>query len=627
MSPFGFQALSHAWAFALLAPLILFYFLKLKRPRLEVPSLFLWRRVLSDNRVNSPFQRFKRNLLLLVQILLLSLLGLAGMLPFFRGRAARAERLPILVDASASMAALDRSGGRSRLDEAKDRVRRRIEGMLPDQEIAILSFGRTVRKRAGFTSNKRILREALDAVSAEDVQSDIEDALQMTRDLGRSAPFSEALLLSDGNLPASIPFDLSFKLDFQRLPPAGQNVGITALSARRRPDEAWDVLLLVEGSAAAEGPATVEISRGGNLLATESVSIRKGRPERMTFRVPGDRPASLEVRLSPDGFDALASDNAAWLDLPALRPLRAFCPPSLPICRQALRAIPGVRLAPEGGEEAAQGPFDLVVTDRERDAPIEASVRLTLGFVPPDAGRLLSLSDAACEVVDWRRHHALLAHVELGDLLVLGTPVSREGISEGDYENAGFEVLAHGPRGPLLLERREPGRVRYHLLFHPDRSTLPYRIAFPILLSNLASIAREQAGLSEVRGARTGVLPPLAVSRKAACRVEGPAGLSLAREASEDGTLAGVPAPSAGVYRVFAGGSERARIGASLLSASESALEGVDKIRFNEEVSVSAAAGPLEADRSLWLPLAALAFLLLLAEWWLFQRRPAGVRG
>ena len=41
----GFQSLSYAWLALLLVPLVIFYFLKLKRPRLEIPSLALWRQV------------------------------------------------------------------------------------------------------------------------------------------------------------------------------------------------------------------------------------------------------------------------------------------------------------------------------------------------------------------------------------------------------------------------------------------------------------------------------------------------------------------------------------------------------------------------------------------------------
>jgi Ca-activated chloride channel family protein len=112
-----FEAAYWARLFLLLVPLVIFYFLKLKRPRLEIPSLALWRSVLNDQRVNSPFQRFKRNLLLLLQILLLVCLVLAAMQPFFPAGADRAKYLPVLIDTSASMAAIDESG-QSRLDRA-----------------------------------------------------------------------------------------------------------------------------------------------------------------------------------------------------------------------------------------------------------------------------------------------------------------------------------------------------------------------------------------------------------------------------------------------------------------------------------------------------------------------------
>ena len=47
MSRFGFHALASAWLFSLIAPLVLFYFLKLKRPRVIIPSLVLWQQVLT----------------------------------------------------------------------------------------------------------------------------------------------------------------------------------------------------------------------------------------------------------------------------------------------------------------------------------------------------------------------------------------------------------------------------------------------------------------------------------------------------------------------------------------------------------------------------------------------------
>ena len=69
MNWLGFFSLGSAWLALLLVPLVLVYFLKLRRPRQQISSLALWYQVVNDQRVNSPFQKFKRNLLLLLQIL------------------------------------------------------------------------------------------------------------------------------------------------------------------------------------------------------------------------------------------------------------------------------------------------------------------------------------------------------------------------------------------------------------------------------------------------------------------------------------------------------------------------------------------------------------------------------
>ena len=61
MNMLGFHAATAAWLAALAIPLIAVYFLKLKRARVELPSLVLWRQVMNDQRVNAPFQRFRRN--------------------------------------------------------------------------------------------------------------------------------------------------------------------------------------------------------------------------------------------------------------------------------------------------------------------------------------------------------------------------------------------------------------------------------------------------------------------------------------------------------------------------------------------------------------------------------------
>ncbi len=616
--PFGFHALAGAWLFALLGPLVVFYFLKLKRPRQTISSLVLWRQVINDSRVNSPFQRFKRNLLLLLQILLLVLVVLAAMQPFRRARGQRLERIPVLIDCSASMAALDREGGVSRLDVAKKRARSLIDGLLPDQELCLISFSDTARKRTDFTNNKRVLRDTLDMLAIEDLPGNVEDALRLAQGLSRTASFDEVLLLSDGNFPRRAHFELSFTLGFQRLEPAGANLGITALTARRQGTASWDIFVQIEGSAHADLTGSLELTQDGDIAATQAFTLGSGEAERMIFRIRGSRATVIRARLIPGGFDSLASDNAASITLPALRNMWVYCPQSLVAYRHALAATPGIRVLVE--PEAAQ--FDFLISDRAEDLTLKAGAALYVGVIPGDLQGLLQVAEGGSAVVDWRRNAALFQHVELNDLVLLDEPQMTAGVREEDIENLGYEVIAWGGKGPLILRKGERDRLDYFMLFDSSRSTLPYRVGFPVLVANLARLAARQAGLASAAAPRTGVLPAMVLAKEREYDVEGPGGIALRGRSDAQGRLAGVQAMRTGRYRVMDGGVERAAVEVALLAPSETGLAGVSEIIFDEDMAVGEASGPLRADRSLWMALALIAFLVLLVEWWYFNRRP-----
>ncbi len=618
----NFSALSSAWLFTLLIPLIVFYFLKLKRPRHTIPSLVLWRQVLADQRVNAPFQKFKRNLLLLLQILLLTLLVLAAMQPFLRREASRAQRLPVLIDISASMAALDVPGGTSRLDAAKKRVRELIDTLPPDQDLALIAFGQSARRLTGFTNNRRELRLALDALAVEDVTGDLDEALRMAQALTRTAAFDKVLLLSDGNFPARTNFELPFKIDFQRLADSGPNYGITAFNARRAPGGKWDVFVQLAASAEAEtASGTVELEQDGAVVGTESVTIPKGATPRLVFQVASDQPAQLRARLTTTGFDSLAADNTASLDLPAARPLAVFCPPKLTAYRHALASLDALTVFPRE-DLPPPAAFDLVLTDDADDLAYPARTRCLIGLVPEELKALVSVKSENTTAIDWRRESPLLQHVQLGDVVFMDQPVSAATAKDDTFANLGYEILAQGPRGPLIVERTDGDALLIALLFHTDRSTLPYRVGFPIFVSNVVQAALKQSGLAEADAARTGVLPPLTLAPGRAVHITGPGRFARDERTDERGQLTGIPAPRAGDYVISDGTAPPRHIGASLLSPAETSLAAVTQIEFADQLTVAASTAVPKADRSLWWVLACAGFVVLLVEWWWFQRRP-----
>src|SRR5215212_12022645 len=112
-----------AFAAGIVIPtLLVLYFLKLRRREMTVPSTLLWRKAIQDLQVNAPFQKLRRNLLLLLQLLLLLLLTLALSRPVSNITPTAGKMTVIIVDRSASMAAID-INGKSRLEDAKRRAK------------------------------------------------------------------------------------------------------------------------------------------------------------------------------------------------------------------------------------------------------------------------------------------------------------------------------------------------------------------------------------------------------------------------------------------------------------------------------------------------------------------------
>src|SRR5262245_51624676 len=103
------------WTIAIAAgltvpPLIALYFLNLKLVVRYAPSTLLWKRAVEDLQVNAPFQRLRRSLLLLLQLLVLLLAAFALGKPMLQTARHQEDTLILLVDQSASMSVSEEPG-------------------------------------------------------------------------------------------------------------------------------------------------------------------------------------------------------------------------------------------------------------------------------------------------------------------------------------------------------------------------------------------------------------------------------------------------------------------------------------------------------------------------------------
>ncbi|MEZ6049093.1 MAG: VWA domain-containing protein [Planctomycetaceae bacterium] len=625
MNGLGFQALQFSWLFLLLIPLILFYFLKLKRPQQRVSSLVLWQQVLDDQRVNSPFQRFKRNLLLLFQLLLLTLLILAAIQPFLTGGAEQARYLPIVIDTSASMGAVDEQTGESRLDVARQQIEKMIESLTSDQQMALVSVDSAARRLTEFTNDKRLLRSALNDLKVVDLPSELDEGLRMIQAMARTAPVEEVILFSDGNFPEEIDFELPCAINYQQLPVVKSNLAITSFNAQRASETSWDLFARIEASQATIG-ADLKLLRDGEVIDSSSIIVGEETPHRFGVTTEVSDESQFELQLIPKQHDALAADNRAFLTIPRTRPLRIFVDPELTAYRHVLNSLERIEIYPAPGTDpsTATGDFDLILSKQAPDSIRTAPLEFYDHQIPTELESMIAMQDEQATVIDWFRTSPLLEHVQLQDLIINEEPTYQEEIKEKDLQDSGYEVLVHGRRGPLLLQQKTIEQTRYFLLFDSGASTLPFRIGFPILVTNLVKESMQTAGLSHAEATQTGVLPAELLERETEYAISGPQGLSRSQTTDNHGLLSGIPAPYVGPYEIREGETVVARRGASLLNQRESSLTSNEKIQF-DELPVAAAASLVDTDKPLWRYLAILAFVVLALEWWFFQRRPTGV--
>ncbi|MBE7466383.1 MAG: VWA domain-containing protein [Planctomycetes bacterium] len=186
---------------AALAPIVALYFLKLRREERVVPSTLLWKKVIKDLHVNAPFQRLKYSLLLLLQLLLVALLAFALARPFLNMAAETGTYTVLLIDTSASMATRDSGpdGKRSRLQQALEDAKQKIDDMGRIDEMCIVAFDEDPRRITPFTNDRSYLKKKLIELEPRHLRTQAQEAFQTALAMAEERRGGEVVVLSDGS--------------------------------------------------------------------------------------------------------------------------------------------------------------------------------------------------------------------------------------------------------------------------------------------------------------------------------------------------------------------------------------------------------------------------------------------
>ncbi|MEM0914244.1 MAG: VWA domain-containing protein, partial [Planctomycetota bacterium] len=508
------------------------------RRRMEVPSTLLWKKAIQDMQVNSPFQRLRNSLLLLLQLLILAALLFAVARPTLFMDAEPGSRAVIVIDRSASMSATDAAAG-TRLDEAKRLAEEVVDAMSADGagQAMVVSFGESARVEQPMTGDVGRLRSAIRSIGPTDQRGRLDEALRLVEPFAQEAAADAdgglvVHVISDGRVhrpesdanAAALP---DAQVKFVRVVDentAIDNVGIVGFSARRDFDKPQIVQAFARvanyGPEAVE--TTVELRVAGDLLRVEPIELPPASADG-----PGERslqfdfvtPESALLELGITHTDSLSADNLVRTVLAPARRLRVLL-----VTRGngfLERVIEGVGVRQlvvwgpekyatqdpetlrrggwdEGGVAADEG-FDAIVFDQVVPDEVPPVDSVYFGVAPPLEGLAIDGADDVRPQVmlDWERDDALMRYVALDDV-VLGSRSRVAVPTDG-------EVLATAVAGPAIV-RVTRGGVRHVVVgFSVTDSNWPLQVSFPVFLSNAVQTLG-LGGLAEAAGVsyRTG---------------------------------------------------------------------------------------------------------------------------
>ncbi len=209
MGPMGSSLLLKAGLAAALALGVL-YILKLKLRRVLVPFAGMWASLLHESKSSVWWRRLKRLLSYLVQLLVAALFLVGAADPRSRRQFTKGRHILVLLDTSASMKATDgkqtqgKQEPRSRLEEAKDKVRTLIGKKRPKDRMMLVAMDSQVTPKTSWEADPEVLYDALDHIKATDSPANLARALRFGRDVLRSLSDPLLIIVGDGGYPKSV---------------------------------------------------------------------------------------------------------------------------------------------------------------------------------------------------------------------------------------------------------------------------------------------------------------------------------------------------------------------------------------------------------------------------------------
>src|SRR5260221_1075989 len=571
----------------------LLYWLKPPPRTVMVPSSLVWDRVLRESHPSPDRLRWWLSLLLAT---LIAAAIVSAVLPLRAATSgATGSKLIMVLDDSPTMATRTTDGA-TRWDHALAKARALMQSRAPGTQIWLADTMRRVVTPA-FENRD----DALEHLAGVRIAYGYAPVIP----LPEQSTGIETVVMRAGVSIRSLPPQPRLESVFESV----ENAGITAFEVRALPADPRRYLAYIELVNASGIDQRIELALAGvggkRISRVVSVAAGGTRNEMLDISDFDAGPVRASIAMPGDG---LASDDVAYSILPIRHVTRvALVTRGNPFLEKSLQAQPRVNLtviAPARYVDDRN--YDAIVFDRF--APkIRPHVPALLfrpsraDWLPPPQKEIANVSVTASSAA-----HPLLENISLRDLNVdRALPVDLKERTK-DAES----VLASGPGGAPLIVAHEAGARWVSFSFALDESNFALHAGFPIFLNNALNwMLGEEAFIARGLG---WIEVPVSDARVVAAD-----GKELPSQSIAGGSLFEADAP--GLFAVVSA-HQRLRVAANLFDRriTDVNKSGLAQNKPDTDTHIGASR-PFAFDS--WFALLLVAAMLLLFEWWSWNRR------
>lgn len=652
------------------------YIIKMRRRRFEVPFTRLWKRVLEQKDANSLWKQLKRLISLLLILLILALVLFAALDPTLGAVSREARSVVVLVDASASMKALDgdEAGKKTRLDAAKERTKALIDSMGGGDLALVMKVDGQATPMSRFSNDAPMLDKIVDGITASDTPADLTRALGAAADALRDRPNPLIVLVSDGAFPeqqlglvswtkpgdpaAADPkagktaaawnaknlaaVDLS-NIDVRYLPVGkrSDNVGIIAFNVRRyiANKAAYEVYVEIQNFGSEPAHRKLKISNGSNPVDTQVLDLAPGqRIHKIYAKLPASDDNKLRASLLPmegaGGADAFPLDDEAYALLPARKKQKVLMVTEDNLFLEGALLvydnIDPTKITPAeyDAKPALADGMDVVIFDEHTPAVVPPPPASLLYFHPTGENSPFKVTGETTNphITEIDEGHPVMRWVTMSDVFM-----DRSNVFSIDPKR-GESTIAYYVRDPVIVAKRDGKRKVLAFGFslpstgREGATDLPMRVAFPMLLVNT---------LDWFAGDTTDLLTTYTTGQRQRVPLDGVVGATEAEVKDASGVATRTPvidglatfyAAHVGYYDLAAKSPEgrtvaQIELAANLASTTESDIAPSTELTLGGKKLEAPEAFAITRSQKLWIYLILLAMGLIIVEWVTYHRR------